>query len=83
MATSSFHRTIILNDPDSANIIIDALLSDKRQPVNIELASDANFAKAKQALQKYFKRKSLKGDYTAEKSNRPEFTEEEARKLLE
>lgn len=82
MATSSFHRTVVLNDPDSANVIIDALLSDKKRAVNTELASDASFAKAKQALSEYFKRKSLKGDYTAEKPNRSEFTEEEARKLL-
>lgn len=58
MATSSFNRSVVLDNPDSANIIIDALLSDKRRKVNMDLASDENFERGRQALREYSKRHS-------------------------
>jgi hypothetical protein len=56
MATSSFDKNVVLDDPKSANIIINALLSDKRRKVDISLSSDENVRKGERLLRQLLSR---------------------------
>jgi hypothetical protein len=53
MATVSFDKNIIINEPEAVSELIDALVNDKSRKIDRQLASPTETARGEQKLERY------------------------------
>ena len=50
MATVSFDKNIVINEPEAVSMLVDSLLSDEPREINKELASSREIERGEQLL---------------------------------
>jgi hypothetical protein len=50
MATVSFDKNIVINEPEAVSMLVDSLLSDEPREINKELASSSEIERGEQLL---------------------------------
>ena len=56
MATVSFDKNIVINEPDAVKRLVDSLLSDKPREINRQLASPSEIARGERLLKQCLSR---------------------------
>jgi len=56
MATVSFDKNIVINEPDAVKKLVDSLLNDKPREIDKQLASYSEIARGEQLLRKCLSR---------------------------